>query len=250
MASIGFLGCGKIGKAMVRHLQARADHPIVFVQDPFFVNDVSLDCPVVAELDESVCRADLVVECATADVLKQFYQHYLRHGNLMIFSVTAFSDEAFAQEVFSLCRAHKTQIYLPHGAILGLDGIFDARDLLTSVRIDTTKNPRSLGRADTERTVLYEGPTREACRLYPRNVNVHAEIALAGLGFDETMSRIISDPGVDTNTHIIHLDGEGIRCRLEVCTPGTGGVTGLYTPTSACGSLDRVLGGDLPYQFV
>jgi len=250
MASIGFLGCGKIGKAMVGHLQARADHHIAFVQDPYFVNDVSLECPVVAELDESVCTADLVVECATAEVLKKFYRHYLQNGDMMVFSVTAFSDEAFAEEAFSLCRAHKTRIYFPHGAILGLDGIFDGRELLTSVRIETTKNPRSLGRTDTVRTVLYEGPTREACGLYPRNVNVHAEIALAGLGFDETMSSIISDPDVDTNTHIIHVDGEGIRCRLEICTPGTGGVTGLYTPTSACGSLDRVLGSGLPYQFV
>jgi aspartate dehydrogenase len=250
MADIGFLGCGKIGKAMVKHLKAGTDHTVAFVQDPFFDNDGLLDCPVLGHLDKSVCRADLVVECATADVLKQYYEHYFRQGDVMVFSVTAFSDEAFAEEAFALCRSHNTRIYFPHGAILGLDGIFDARALLTRVTIETIKNPRSLGREDEVRTVLFEGPAREACQLYPRNVNVHAEIALAGLGFDRTQSRIVSDPGVDTNSHVICVSGEGINCRLEITTPATGGVTGQYTPVSACGSLDRVLGGRMPYQFV
>ena len=62
MASIGFLGCGKIGKAMVRHIQAHGKHHVGFVHDPLFVNDCGLDCPVVAEWDADVCRADLVVE--------------------------------------------------------------------------------------------------------------------------------------------------------------------------------------------
>jgi aspartate dehydrogenase len=250
MANIGFLGCGKIGKSTVRHLQARADHTIAFVQDPFFVNDCSLDCPVVAQLDESVCKADLVVECATADALKQCYQHYLRHGDMLVFSLTAFGDEAFAEEAFALCKAHETRIYFPHGAILGLDGIFDARGILTNITIETTKNPSSLGREDKVRTVVYEGPAREACQLYPRNVNVHAQVALAGLGFDRTLSKIISDPGVDTNSHTICVDGDGISFRLEISSSASGGVTGLYTPISACGSLDRILGSGMPYQFV
>lgn len=252
MASIGFLGCGKIGKVMVRHLQSSNDHSIAFVQDPFFHNDCGLDCQVVAQLDESLCKADLVVESATADVLKQNHEHYLRQGNMLIFSVTAFSDEAFAREAYALCKAHNTHIYIPHGAILGLDGIFDAREILTGVTIETTKNPNSLGRDDKQRTVVYEGPTREACQLYPRNVNVHAEIALAGLGFEKTLSRIISDPGVHTNSHTICADGDGdgISFRLEISSPASGGVTGTYTPISACGSLDRILGSDKPYQFV
>lgn len=250
MATIGFLGCGTIGRAMVKHLQARGDHSIAFVQDPGFENDLGLDCPIVSQLVESQCRADIVVEGATADALKQNYEHYLQYGDLMVFSVTAFSDSVFAQKVTELCKANDTRVYLPHGAILGLDGIFDAREILGSVSIETTKNPKSLGREDTERTVVYEGPTREVCNLYPRNVNVHAAIALAGMGFDRTQSRIISDPAVNTNTHNIHVKGEGIDFRLDLSSFSTGGVTGAYTPVSACGSLDRILGDGRSYQFV
>lgn len=250
MATIGFLGCGKIGKAMVQHLQTQGEHSIAFVQDPGYENDLGLDCPVVPQLDEEICRADLVVECATADGLKQDCEHYLQFGDLLVFSLTAFSDSDFAQKASDLCRIHNRHIYLPHGAILGLDGIFDARDILGSVTIETIKNPKSLGRDDTERTLVYEGPTRDVCELYPRNVNVHAAVALAGLGFDRTQSKIISDPAVNTNSHVIGVEGEGISFRLDISAFSTGGVTGSYTPVSACGSLDRVLGGGNIYRFV
>lgn len=250
MASIGFLGCGKIGKAMVRHVQTHSKHRVGFVHDPLFINDCGLDCPVVAEWDADVCRADLVVECATADVLKENFDNYARQSDMLVFSVTAFSDEDFAQRAWATCKNHDTKLYLPHGAILGLDGIFDARGILTSVAIETIKNPASLGRRDTRRTVVYHGSTREACRLYPRNVNVHAEVALAGLGFDNTRSMIISDPAVSTNAHTIRVEGHGISFSLDISSFSAGGVTGSYTPVSACGSLDRILGGDMPYQFV
>lgn len=250
MAKVGFLGCGKIGKTMVRHLQARGDHSIAFVQDPGFRDDLDPGCPVVFQLDEKLCRADLVVECATADVLKENCEHYLQYGDLLVFSLTAFSDAGFAQKISELCKTNDRQVYLPHGAILGLDGIFDAREILTSVSIETIKNPASLGRGDRQQTLVYEGPTREVCELYPRNVNVHAAVALAGLGFDKTQSRIISDPAVHTNSHNIRVEGEGISFRLEISSHASGGITGSYTPLSACGSLDRVLGGRGSFQFV
>lgn len=112
MATVGFLGCGKIGKAMVRHLQVRGEHSIAFVQDPLFGEDLDPGCPVLPQLDEHLCRADLVVEGATADVLKQSYKHYLHHGDLLVFSLTAFSDESFTKEVSELCRANSTHVGL------------------------------------------------------------------------------------------------------------------------------------------
>jgi len=250
MTSVGFLGCGKIGQAMVQHIQKNATHSISFVQDPLFDNSYDLACPIVRDLDEELCRADLIVECATADALKQTYRHYLQHGDLLVFSLTAFADESFAQQATALCQDNGRHIHLPHGAILGLDGILDAREILTAVTIETTKNPRSLGREDTQRTVVYEGHTREVCEVFPRNVNVHAAVALAGLGFDNTRSMIISDPAVNTNTHRIHVRGKGISFKLEISAFSSGGVTGSYTPISACGSLDRVLGGHDTYVFV
>lgn len=246
---IGLLGYGKIGQAMAAEVQALEGAQLVFIQDPYAAPDGP--APVFQQPDpERYGTVDLVIECATADVLKDQIEAILSHCDLMMFSVTAFSDADFEQKALALCQRFGTHIYLPHGAILGLDGIFDGRSIIHSVSIETTKNPASLGRTDTQRTVLYEGPTREACGLFPRNVNVHAAIALAGIGFDRTISRIVADPAVHTNTHIIRVEGEGISFCLNVSSFSTGGVTGAYTPVSAQGSLRRVLEVQGAYSFV
>ena len=49
---------------------------------------------------------------------------------------------------------------------------------------------------------------------------------------------------MSTNEHIIHLLGEGIDFTIHVKAFSDGAVSGKYVPYSACGSLDRVLGGE------
>lgn len=250
---VGFLGCGKIGQTMLNYLLHRAEHSISFVQDICYKAPVGAKYPVVTAQDEKLLeQTDLVVECATSAVLKDNFDKIIEHCDLMLFSVTAFADAEFEAHARELLSRSKHRLYLPHGAILGTEGIFDGRKLIKNVSIVTTKNPASLSRSDKVRTVVCDGTTREACKLYPRNVNVHASIALAGLGFDKTHSMIVSDPAVHTNTHHIIVEGEGIRFEFDISSFSTGGVTGKYTPYSACGSLDRVLESktDVPFLFV
>ena len=250
MKKTAFLGGGKIGRSMLKHVQESGKAEVMFVYDPF-LNQTDIDgVPVVSEVKEKMLKGlDLVVECANADVVSQFIVRVMKYTDFMPFSMTAFRDDALRASAKAAAEENGHTIYLPHGAILGLDGIFDGRSELTEVTIETIKSPASLGRNDTEYTVLYDGPSRKATELYPRNVNVHAAIALAGIGFDKTHSRIIADPSVNTNTHLIHLLGKGIDFTIRVSSFSEGGVTGKYTPLSACGSLDRVLGGT-GFQFV
>lgn len=247
---VGFLGCGAIGGAMVKDLLSRGQSKIAFVQvsKP---REGTFPYPVITAVDENLLRqTDLVVESATADVLRAHFDQIIRHCDLMCLSATVFSDPDFERHARELARRYGHRIYLAHGAILGVDGIVDGQSLLTEVSVVTTKSPKSLGRTDTERTIVYDGPTRGACAQFPRNVNVHATVALAGLGFDRTRSVIVSDPAVTTNAHVIEVEGEGIHFRMEVSSFSTGGVTGKYTPYSACASLARVLGEDGPYHFI
>ena len=236
---------------MLHHVLDHGRASVTFIQDPFFQPEEGLSIPVIQAPDESLYQnTDLVIECATSSVLSENLEMILAHCDLFMFSVTAFADRAFEEKAHALCKKYGRRIYFPHGAILGLDGIVDAKPIITSVTIETTKNPKSFGREDTERTLLYEGPTREACKLYPRNVNVHAAVALAALGFDNTRSKMVADPAVNTNSHIITVEGEGIHFEIHVSSFSTGGVTGLYTPLSACGSLDRILGGTGDCMFL
>lgn len=250
MRRIGFLGCGKIGNALLNEALQMKDIEVVFVQDPVY-NKQFEDIRIIREADEELyARTDLIIECAVASVLKENIAVILKHSDLMMFSVTAFSDEKFEKEAKKLCDKYDRKIYIPHGAILGLDGIFDGKKIWEKITVETTKNPHSLGRDDREKTILYEGSTREACRLYPRNVNVHAAIAMAGIGFDQTISKIVADPSVSTNSHIISMEGEGVVMQIQVSSFSTGGVTGKYTPYSAVGSLRRILENYSGLHFV
>lgn len=241
MIKVGFLGCGKIGKALLDQARHTENVSVSFIQDLFYSEN---ECEIKvskATVKENYEDTDLIVECATSSVLEENIEIILKNCDLMLFSVTAFSNPEFEKKVLELCEKYNRKIYIPHGAILGMDGIFDGNKVWETVSIETTKNPQSLGRDDVEKTIVFEGLTRDVCKMYPRNVNVHAAVALAGIGFDQTKSKLISDPAVDTNSHLIILDGVGIHMELQVSSFTTGGVTGLYTPFSACGSLKRVL---------
>ena len=248
MKNIGFIGGGKIGKALIAHVHEKQYANIVFVEDPVAV--LEGENVVRSKTPELYAAVDLVIECAMASVLKERISDILKTADLMCFSVTAFSDPAFAQQVRELTAQYGHHVYIPHGAILGLDGIFDGRNLWREISIQTIKSPKSLNLDNTEKEVVYQGATRGACGAFPRNVNVHASIAMAGLGMDQTQSMIVSYPSVSTNTHIITLHGDGIDVTIHVSSYAQGAVTGAYTPSSACGSLDRILDTDSPLRFV
>jgi len=59
-----------------------------------------------------------------------------------------------------------------------------------------------------ESTIIYEGPAKEACKLFPENVNVAAALSLAGIGTEKTKVQIVADPTIHENIHEIQVKGE------------------------------------------
>lgn len=247
MKKIGFLGFGKIGQEIYRDVCKSETAETVFVQSLVKPDFINAKTRYIKEYNSQLyAQADLVIECATADALEENIENILKNSDVLIFSLTAFSNSEFEDRAVRLAQKYNHHIYIPHGAILGLDGIMDGASLWEEVSISTTKNPESIAGCNvSQKTVLYEGSTREACRLFPRNVNVHAAVALTGIGFDRTVSKIIADPSVHSNNHVIMLKGQGIAMELRVSSFSEGGVTGKYTPVSACGSVGRILKDDV-----
>ena len=163
---------------------------------------------------------DIVVEAASQDAVRDAGLSILQNKkDLLIMSVGALLDESIYDILSDACDHFKKTIYLPSGAIAGLDGIKSVRAELESVSITTTKHPRSLKGAKffetsdinldeiNSSTVIFEGTAKEAVSLFPANINVAALLSLTGIGSEKTDVKIVADPNTDKNTH--HIEAKG-----------------------------------------
>lgn len=239
---IGLVGFGKIGKYI--YSQLANEYEFTFIYDQSIPKDAGIDNLFInslGQLEAKLADTDMVIECAVASLLKVVAPLVLVKTNLMPFSITAFADKDFEIKVKGLLCDYKHKLYIPHGAILGLDGMFDAKTIIEKVKITTIKSPASLGLMNKEIEIVYDGSTREACAIFPRNVNVHAAIAMTTIGFDNTHSVIVSDPNAEGNIHNIEIIANGCSFNIRVLSLSNGGVTGLYTPISAVASIRRAV---------
>lgn len=239
---IGIIGCGTIGRSLVERLVKDPSFELVSIVEPEKENVKGFEDYLCSSKEEMFSKEpELVVEAANPQVVIDFLPSVLKNANMAVFSLTAFSNDDFFQKAKELCTENNKKIFIPHGALVGIDALRGGEGILEKVEIITTKRPKNLGLDNKERKVAYSGSTREACNHFPRNVNVHAAIALAGLGFDKTISTIISDPDSPGNSHVIKIEGSGFQHIIEVLSKPTGLVTGAYTPNSAFHSLKDTL---------
>jgi aspartate dehydrogenase len=166
-------------------------------------------------------NADIVIEAASQDAVKKFAKTILQLGkDLIIMSVGALGERDFLHELLDLASQRQVHIYVPTGAIAGIDAIRSVRHLLHSVTITTTKSPKALAGAPffetarfkaesiSRKKLIYEGTAGDAVKKFPANVNVAAALSLAGLGMDATKVKIIADPSVSVNQHEITAKGK------------------------------------------
>lgn len=241
MKKIALLGFGVIGKKLYEQILKESLLEIIFIYDPKeeVPTHLALANP---PSGDDFAKVDLVIEIAASKVVESFGREIVKHTDLMPFSLTALANQKLFDDILEVAILHQHRLFIPHGAILGLDGIFDGRNLFDEVQIVTIKNPKSLGRNDMARSIVYEGNARDVAELMPKNVNVHAALALAGIGFDKTKSVLISDPGIKENTHMITVKNADTVFEIVTRSNPIGAVTGAFTPISAYGSIKRALG--------
>lgn len=244
---VGIIGSGSIGQSIIQDLRQRPDVELVFVLARDLDKLASLDLPTTVctdKADEALSRdVDLVIEAALPELVAELAPRFLEKADFCAFSCTAVADPSVEAAIHTTTEVSGRRFFVPHGAVLGLDGLCDGGDLIEQVTVVTTKSGKSLGLDPEFSGTVFEGSARQACQRFPRNVNVHAAVALAGIGFDRTLSRIVAVPHQETNEHRIEVAGQDLSWVIEVSSRSLGGVTGSYTPRSAIGSIERILGG-------
>lgn len=225
---IGLIGGGNIGKFLLQRINMDGLLPNSKIVGLYTRNELSAK-QLVEQFDTErystiqsliQSKVDLIIEAATVQVAKDIASAVLESGkDLVLSSVGALANLDFYQNIEKICREKGTKIYLPSGAIGGLDVLKAAKSIgeLESVSIITRKPPRALPGAPTDREqVMFEGSAADAIELFPKNINVSIILSLAGLGPDLTSVKIISDPGVEKNNHIIEATGSFGKLSLQV----------------------------------
>ena len=234
-ARVGIVGCGYIGGAVYRYL---AGNPGLGLEVAF-VNDIDpsrlegipphLRLADLAGFGRS--SADLVIELAHPSVSREHGAAFLEVADYMPLSLTALADPRLEEKLVSTAVKNGTSLYIPHGTAIGLEALEEGRDSWEEVTftmkkpagsVDRGALPEAARQQEEGATVLYDGPTRGICPLFPRNVNSHAAVALAGIGFDRTRSLFIADPGLDRSSIHLQARGQGVEMSLTRSSPMTG----------------------------
>jgi len=226
---IGIAGCGAIGtslaKTIVSEFSGQAELAGVYDSDArksaALAGSLANPKSAFSNLKDLIACVDLVIEAtrleAACDIVKDTL---LSSKSILVMSVGGIVKEYKELEV--LARKNNSRIFIPSGAICGIDGVKAlACGKLTKVILTTKKPPGSFKGVPfitgknlddiKEDTVIFEGNALSAIEAFPQNINVAATLSIAGLGPERTMVRIVASPKVTRNTHEIEIESESGR---------------------------------------
>jgi aspartate dehydrogenase len=201
---VGLIGCGAIGTVLAEAIERKlvvCDELVVFDVDATKAQKLkfALKFPVkiVASVDELLAaKPKVVVEAAGQQAVREYYEKLLASNtDFIVMSTGALLD----------LDTSSRRLHFPAGAIGGLDALSAAALAgVDEVTLTSRKNPKALNKTNTQETVVYEGTAEEAAKLFPREMNVAATLALT-VKPTKVKVKVISDPAVKRNTHEIQV---------------------------------------------
>ncbi|WP_439810707.1 aspartate dehydrogenase [Bordetella bronchiseptica] len=162
-------------------------------------------------------RPDLVVEAAGQQAIAEHAEGCLKAGlDMIICSAGALADDALRARLIVAAEAGGARIRVPAGAIAGLDYLQAVAGRDDAEVVYESRKPVAAWRAElpgmgidpdtlAESRTLFSGPAREAALRFPKNLNVAATLALAGIGMTRTRVEVVVDPRARGNQHRIQV---------------------------------------------
>ena len=270
MRRVGIIGCGTIGTALARAIER--DHAtvakVVALVDQTREHALQLQRqlashPPIVSVPELIRRSHLVLEAATGPAAAEVVRLALAaHRDVMVMSTGGLL--ALGKRLDRFLQRSRGQVYLPSGALSGLDGLKAmARGRIRRIRLTTSKPPAALALAPfvranhlhldrlTRPTVIFSGSPAAVATAFPQNTNVAATMALAARlnGRASRASipmtvRVVADPTIRRNRHELEIDGDcgRIRCEVESRPSSTNPKTSELAVRSALVTLGQLFG--------
>ena len=269
MVRVGLVGCGTIGSRLALALQR--DYADVARLIALYDIDRShalalhhrLPRPApITSLAALIRQSQLVIEAASAAAAGSLVEQALRaKRNVLVMSVGGLLGNVRWQQ---LARRSNARVYIPSGALVGLDGVKAmAIGRIRRASLTMRKPPHALRSAPyvqrrhlrldrlAKPRVIFEGSAQAAVTAFPQNTNIAAALTLAVHSFNRAAStkasqpqvrvRVIADPTIRVNRHelMVESDCGRFQCRVE-SLPSSNPRTSELAVRSAVATLGRI----------
>lgn len=209
MVSIGLLGCGNIGRVIAMS-DIGVEIKALYDRIPQRAEELASlsGAPAFSDFPSFIGQEfDLVVEAASVEAVQEYAEpSLLQRKHLVILSAGALADHTFREHLVEAARKVHRKIYVPSGAIAGLDNLKVGQIIgMDTLILRTTKSPSSLRLEKGERRLIFQGKAHDCIREFPRNINVAVALSLAA-GRDADVE-IWVDPETDRNIHEVYACG-------------------------------------------
>ncbi|MBI1977621.1 MAG: DUF108 domain-containing protein [Candidatus Omnitrophica bacterium] len=235
MVRIGIVGCGTIGSHLAQTIEQKFSRTarLSYVSDrhPAHIEKLKrklrLSHPKTVSTSELIRQSDFIIETASVQASQEMIPNVLKLGKeALILSVGGLLKIKGLRQLLAKSRG---RIYVPSGAIAGIDAVLAARKgTIKSVCITTRKPLKSLQgspyfnryRSRFEKikkpTCIFKGNAWKAIQNFPENVNVAATLSLAGVGPQKTKVQIFTSPSYRHNQHEIEVEWSLGRISTQV----------------------------------
>ncbi|MEW5758068.1 MAG: aspartate dehydrogenase [Candidatus Omnitrophota bacterium] len=233
MLKIGIIGCGAIGSYIAKEIEktfskkARVCALCDIDKNQAIRLSKSLKTkPLVCSQDTVFKKSDLVVEASSSKFSASIAKNAITSGcDVLIMSVGGLLSNT---DLFKLAEKKNRRIYVPSGAICGIDGVKASNIKKIKKAILTTTKPIeglkgapyvvkqkiNLDKINGSK-VIFTGNALRAAKAFPQNINVAATLALAGIGSKKTQVKIIASSKIKRNIHKIELETESGKIITE-----------------------------------
>ncbi|MGB9919034.1 aspartate dehydrogenase [Fervidobacterium riparium] len=234
--NILFIGGGNIAGILKSELKDHID--LCWYYD---LKKTDLDCQYL-ERFEIPRETDIVVECASVEAVKEFGIDILKSGkDFYIISSGAFADEEFRATFLAELKNSSSNVYIPSGAIGGIDIVRAVRNYVEKVVLTTKKPPKAFGIEEIqEPKTIFSGNAVEAIKKFPQNTNVSVTLSLALGSFEKVTVNVVADPNVNENIHEINIfSSVGNYTVIHKNKPSPNPKTSYLTPLSLAAAIKR-----------